>query len=97
MKYDIMAAIALRSEGLWDETKGYNVAVDLKTSIDLAKDHSFIWDFYYPGEAIMQLVIARDKGEKTNKEFWKNISHSHRLYLRQMSDAADAGPYGYIK
>lgn len=84
MGYNLNTAISLRSEGIFDDVKGYNIPLDFMTSVQLASDSQFLYGWHYPGEVWMQAVIAREKGEIVTKNIWKNWNRQYRQYLRQI-------------
>lgn len=82
MLYNIHIAIELRSEGIWDDVKGFNVPLDFRTSVDLVKDPNFMFGYQYPGEAFMQAACSRDRGERVTKEMWKKWHRGYREWIR---------------
>jgi len=83
MNYNIFAAIEIRTQGIWDDVRGIQQPVDFKTSVECAKDYSFMYGWGYPGEAIMQAKTARESGIQVTKEVWKRWHRQYREYIRQ--------------
>lgn len=87
MKNSILlhAAINLRSEGIFDDVKGFQIPVDFRTSKELVNDPHFMYGYCYPGEVEMQVRVARANNEPVTKETYKNWSRQYRLYVRESS------------
>lgn len=84
--YNVNAAIEIRSEGIFDDAKGFQVPVNFKTSVELAKDYNFMWGWSYPGEVWFQVQNSRKSGNEVTKETWKRWSREYRLYLRNSNE-----------